>query len=249
MVTRSNIITNINFRSDRNGINGKKSHMIMYFKEPILLPKDGKRSQIALIHAKIPNTKYNITAALGNNTIRYSINDGADYHVITFLDGIYSVYDVDNYIQTELYKNGHYELDTITNLPIFPFSLEVNESSSKGYLNIHDTYSAHPDIIVDLGNNNTSTFYLLHGFTNAQKILDADVADQVISANNVDIFDSYIRIEMNIVESYEVLEESKTDKEMVSRGNTLWQGNFQGVRGSFFLLTKQNGITGLMIDE
>lgn len=197
------IVPNINFDSDINSIDSNRAHMTKIFQSPIMIEKsrEGKRL-LKLTYAKIPMTVYNISSALGNNKIRYSMNGGSSYTIITFQDGIYTLFTIDSTIKSELYKNTHTEIHATTGSIIYPFILQGNQAISKGYLIIDTNFSTYTNVIVDIKNNSLSTFYLLYGFTIAQTVLDGSSSTEIISTNNINIYDSQFRIECNIIKSY-----------------------------------------------
>lgn len=232
------IATGLNFDSNINTYGNSIARQRIILRNHIKIPKhDGVKHFIKLIRAKIPNTANNFTSELKNNTIRYSVNDGVAYKVITLPNGIYNFYDVDSYIKHIIELNGDVEIDPVTSLKIYPFVIQISTSSRKGYLLLDSTHSKDPDIIVDLTNNGTSEFYLRYGFLLAEAILDADVAHQQISTNDVDIYDSQIKIRCNIVKSY--LSGDDID-------DVLFLGNVSGSSGGIFELSSHDDIIGIL---
>jgi len=50
---------------------------------------------------------YNIRQSYGNNQIKYSYDSGANWETITFVDGMYSYDDIDDYIKKCMKDKGH----------------------------------------------------------------------------------------------------------------------------------------------
>jgi hypothetical protein len=76
------------------------------FTGTINLPKGTK---IALQSLHLYYSWYNITSALGNNSLSY-IHDGVTYPVV-FPDGFYSILDIDGFLKFTMKANGHYLVD------------------------------------------------------------------------------------------------------------------------------------------
>ena len=74
---------------------GSSSDFTTKFDKPLQFPGDDW--EVGLISAEVPNTFYNISAALGNNKFYY--NDGAVDHTLTIPDGIWEVDSLNTYIQ------------------------------------------------------------------------------------------------------------------------------------------------------
>ena len=51
---------------------------------------------------------YNIRQSYGNNQIKYSHNNGTNWETITFVDGMYSYDDIDQYIKKYLKSKEHF---------------------------------------------------------------------------------------------------------------------------------------------
>ena len=67
-------------------------------KEPIKLSYDMKH-EFAVRTISMTYSWYNIRQSYGNNQIKYSHNNGTDWETITFVDGMYSYDDIDQYIK------------------------------------------------------------------------------------------------------------------------------------------------------
>jgi hypothetical protein len=79
--------------------------------------------QVSLQSAAIPYSWFNVTARRGNNSFSYLWN-GAPF-VITIPDGFYSVSQLSEFMQFEMFDNGHYLLDDNAE-PVYFLSLAVN---------------------------------------------------------------------------------------------------------------------------
>ena len=67
------------------------------FKEPIKLSYDMKH-ELAVRTISMTYSRYNIRQSYGNNQIKYSHDNGNNWETITFVDGMYSYDDIDQYI-------------------------------------------------------------------------------------------------------------------------------------------------------
>jgi hypothetical protein len=194
------ITGSIMFDSNSDVVASNIADLSMKFPSPLKLPQDTK-TYLKIVNCKIPLIVYNLSPSLSNNKIRYSINAGGAYTEIDFGSGIFEITDIFSYVQQELFNNSHYEtLDS--GQQIVPFSIQANTSTSKGAILINTNWSDTTQIIVDLTNNSTSTFYLLYGFLVGESILDGSVKTIQISTNNVNIYDSQFAIKCDIIESY-----------------------------------------------
>ena len=76
------------------------------FNKPIKLSYDMKH-EVAVRLIKMTYSWYNISQSFGNNQIKYSHNNGTDWETITFVDGMYSYDDIDDYIKKYMKSKGH----------------------------------------------------------------------------------------------------------------------------------------------
>ena len=76
------------------------------FNEPIKLSYDMKH-EIAVRTISMTYSWYNIRQSYGNNQIKYSHGDGNNWETITFVDGMYSYDDIDQYIKKYMKNKGH----------------------------------------------------------------------------------------------------------------------------------------------
>ena len=68
------------------------------FNDPIKLSYDMKH-ELAVRMIKMTYSWYNIRQSYGNNKIKYSHDKGTNWETITFVDGMYSYDDIDEYIK------------------------------------------------------------------------------------------------------------------------------------------------------
>ena len=158
------------------------SHLTKVFEPPLILNTlpDNYYWGLSLVHASVPYSCYNISSV--NNTLRYSIDNGSNWNVITIAQGNYSFTNVSVSILSTLEANTHYT--TIDGVKLYPFRLYANAATGKSFTNL-DTTNWSGGVLVDYSNNNTSTLYLTLGYTLAQMNIDTTAT---ISTNMVDIF-------------------------------------------------------------
>ena len=77
------------------------------FNQPIQLSYDMKH-EIAVKTIIMTYSWYNIRQSYGNNQIKYSHDNGSNWETITFVDGMYSYDDIDQYIKKYLKSKGHH---------------------------------------------------------------------------------------------------------------------------------------------
>ena len=76
------------------------------FNNPLQLSYDMKH-ELAVRSISMTYSWYNIRQSYGNNQIKYSHNSGTDWETVTFVDGMYSYDDIDQYIKKYLKSKGH----------------------------------------------------------------------------------------------------------------------------------------------
>ena len=81
------------------------------FNEPIKLSYDMKH-ELAVSTISMTYSWYNIRQSYGNNQIKYSHDNGTSWETITFVDGMYSYDDIDQYIKKYLKSKKHVVDDT-----------------------------------------------------------------------------------------------------------------------------------------
>jgi len=74
------------------------------FNKPIKLSYDMKH-ELAVITISMTYSWYNIRQSYGNNKIKYSPDNGTTLKTITFIDGMYSYDDIDEYIKKTMKDN------------------------------------------------------------------------------------------------------------------------------------------------
>ena len=75
-------------------------------REPIKLSYDMKH-EIAVRTMSMTYSWYNIRQSYGNNQIKYSHDKGTNWETITFVAGMYSYDDIDQYIKKYMKNKGH----------------------------------------------------------------------------------------------------------------------------------------------
>ena len=83
------------------------SHDFTYrFNIPIKLSYDMKH-ELAVRSLTMTYSWYNIREKYSNNKIKYSHDNGVNWETITFVDGMYSYDDIDEYIKKYMKDKGH----------------------------------------------------------------------------------------------------------------------------------------------
>ena len=77
------------------------------FNEPIKLSYDMKH-ELAVRSLTMTYSWYNIRQSYGNNQIKYSRDNGTNWETITFVDGMYSYDDIDEYIKKYMKDKKHF---------------------------------------------------------------------------------------------------------------------------------------------
>ena len=89
---------------NRDKIGISKSHdFTTRFNTPLILANDLKY-EMAVKSLSMTYSWYNIRESFGNDVIKYSKDKGANWETITFVDGMYSYDDIDEYIHGHLKK-------------------------------------------------------------------------------------------------------------------------------------------------
>ena len=70
-----------------------------------------KNHKIALDRLSMTYSWYNIRSDYGNNTIK-STHDGSTWHTVTFVDGMYSYSDINDYIHQYMVQKNHHTTDS-----------------------------------------------------------------------------------------------------------------------------------------
>ena len=80
------------------------------FTKPLKL-SDKMKNEVAVRLIEMTYSWFNIAQSFGNNQIKYSRNNGTDWETITFIDGMYSYDDIDNYIKKYMKSQNHHPDD------------------------------------------------------------------------------------------------------------------------------------------
>ena len=102
----SEIILRFSSRNRRKAGVSESHDFTTKFNTSIKLSYDMKH-ELAVRTISMTNSWYNIRQSYGNNQIKYSHNKGTDWETITFVDGMYSYDDIDEYIKKHMKNKGH----------------------------------------------------------------------------------------------------------------------------------------------
>ena len=121
---------------------------IIKFDPPLKLDTT-MRHELAVDRVSMTYSWHNVNAGYNNNTIKYSPDNGTKWETITFVDGMYSYDDLDDYITQSIIQN------------------EAKPSSSKG-INLYFVLSSYR-VVIELDNQwqldiRNSNFGALIGF-------------------------------------------------------------------------------------
>ena len=81
--------------------------------------------QLALSSVSMYNSVFNITAALGNNTFKYTWVD-ATVKTVTIVDGFYDVDALNDYLHQIMLNNGHYLIENSTGNFVWFLTIQIN---------------------------------------------------------------------------------------------------------------------------
>lgn len=111
--------------------------------------------EVGLIKGHFWYSYYNISSTLGNNIIRYSTDGGVSWETnITLPDGIYSVTDINTYMQQVMNTRGHYDVGN----DLYYATIAANFNTLKCDITLSNNYQ------IDLS---TGTLYSTLGFAQA----------------------------------------------------------------------------------
>lgn len=79
---------------------------------PSLKLDPGMKHELALDSLSMIYSWYNISSDYSNNTIKYSTDKGTSWETITFVDGIYSYSDINDYIHQYMEQKNHHTTDS-----------------------------------------------------------------------------------------------------------------------------------------
>jgi len=92
--------------------------------------------EVALVRSSIWYSYYNISSDFANNTLRY--NNGSVWKNVTFDEGIYSVGDINTFLQNTMKANGD---STVSNgVDVFSITLTPNFTTLKVDVTISNSY-------------------------------------------------------------------------------------------------------------
>ena len=114
----------------------------MSFNNPIRLSYDMEH-ELAVRTISMTYSWYNIRQSYGNNQIKYSHDKGTNWETITFIDGMYSYDDIDEYIKKYM-KDKKHILNTDKN--------EKDDSKIEYGINLYfilSTYRVHVELHED----------------------------------------------------------------------------------------------------
>ena len=83
----------------------RPEYFIIKFDPPLKLDTT-MRHELAVDRVSMTYSWHNVNAGYNNNTIKYSPDNGTKWKTITFVDGMYSYDDLDDYITQSIIQNG-----------------------------------------------------------------------------------------------------------------------------------------------
>ena len=132
----------------------KAEHFIIKF-DPVLKLQNNMTHEIALDKATITYSWQNISEQYQNKEIKYSPDGGTSWETVTFVDGMYTYSDLNDYLQHYMKKKGHKTTDAKKD-DVYYVNLTFVLSTYKILIKIDNNYQ------LDLRN---SKFGELIGFT------------------------------------------------------------------------------------
>jgi len=135
-----------------------------------------KKYEVACVGGKVVNSVPNISAKLGNNSLRYSVDGGNTFKVVTFPDGSYTTSGLEAELRSAMKGNGDYSV--VNGEEIYKIDLKV----SLYLLRIQIELDA--DTQLDLGH---SDLYQVLGFSTGA-ILDGGVSGDTFTAEGTSLF-------------------------------------------------------------
>lgn len=87
-------------------------------------PTTLRNAEVALVSMSCYYSWFNIKSTYGNNNISYQLS-GQSVVNLTLPDGIYTINDINNYMQLDMYNRGYYMLDQ-NNQPFYFLSIAAN---------------------------------------------------------------------------------------------------------------------------
>lgn len=142
--------------------------------------------ELALIKMNCWYSWYNISAAKGNNTLRY--HNGVGWSgTITIPDGQYTLPQMNDYLHSEMYSNGDYTIDAYGNT-VYDVIIEPNYSTLRVKITLTNSYQ------LDLS---LSDLHLLLGFT--QVVLSHTGAVDGVNVANINDSINTLIIHCNVI--------------------------------------------------
>ena len=110
--------------NSKNIIEGTNNSQLRYdFPAGSITLNEG--DQVALSSVSMYNSVFNITAALGNNTFKYTWVD-ASVKTVTIIDGFYDVDGLNDYLHQQMLNNGHYLIENSTGNFVWFITIQIN---------------------------------------------------------------------------------------------------------------------------
>lgn len=147
------------------------SDFTVEFSPPIDL-RDGNW-ELALNKLSCWYSWYNISAAQGNNTMRY--NNSVGWNNVVIPDGQYSIGDINDYLHSVMKANGDYTLSGT--VEIYDIEITPNYATNKVHLEFTNSYQ------LDLS---VSDIYLLMGSASAIYSVSGDLPNNANITNDID---------------------------------------------------------------
>ena len=94
---------------DRDSATDPTDNFTVSFSPPMVIPGNW---EIALQQLNVWYSWFNISAQYNNQTFKYSTNSGGTFKTITITPGLYTLPDLNNYIQAQMLANGDYNNTT-----------------------------------------------------------------------------------------------------------------------------------------
>ena len=141
--------------SQKIGHNEAEDFIIKF--DPVLKLQNDMKHEITLDKVTMTNSWHNISEQYQNNQIKYSPDGGTSWQTVTFIDGMYTYSDLNDYLHQYMKKKGHLTTDDIV------------KTGDKYHINLTFVLSTYK-ILIQIDNNyqldlRNSKFGELIGFT------------------------------------------------------------------------------------
>ena len=162
---------------NRQKIGQNKAEDFIIKFDPVLKLQNGMKHEMALDKITMTYSWHNITDEYQNNQIKYSPDGGTSWKTVTFVNGMYSYSDINDYIHDRMKENGHKTTDSNHNV-VYNINIIFVLSTFKVFIDIDNNYQ------LDLRN---SKFGELIGFT--EKILTKSEYGSILPniTNSIDV--------------------------------------------------------------